>query len=499
MTTSIPTAEPMGGSAESTPDETIRSTGVRGTHLRSHRSGKSRTVGAIVIASILAALYLLFVIHYSVNVIFWDEWVLVPVIHAALHSHLTLGALWTQHNENRIFVQNLVVVASALIHNYDSKAIILIGALLFIASYALLLAVFRSYVGRPLVPMHTLTLGIVWFSLADTENALWGFQLGWYLIIFFLMVLMFLLAREWSRRNLVLALGILAAVAASYSSLQGLILWPVGLICLLWDRPLTRRRYFECGIWLAFCALTTAFYFRGFQSQYAGSPGFALHHPLGMLKFFFAMLGNVVPTTNTDLRAHELLGLVLFIPSVCVVVASLRDRTSRIRNPLPVTLIVFGVLFDGSTVLGRLTLGIGAALATRYTMANLLVLLGIVAFAWAHVRPSREARARGPRFTTTRRVGLALLAIFLLAQLVTATRFGIISGRATRSERLIDARTLVNLDRIPLPERQQLITAFVYPSVAGLDPLLQEARQDHLSVFAPGPYRFYRSKGPPTP
>jgi hypothetical protein len=37
----------------------------------------------------------------------------------------------------------------------------------------------------------------------------------------------------------------------------------------------------------------------------------------------------------------------------------------------------------------------------------------------------------------------------------------------------------------------------VYPNLTALDPYLQEAESDHISVFAPGPYRFYREKEPP--
>ncbi len=121
------------------------------------------------------ALYLLFVIHYSIDAIYWDEWGDVPIIHAALHSQLTFRALWTQHNENRMLLPNLVVIASALVHSYNSKAIILLGALIFVASYIVFLAVVRIYLRRPLTAMHVLSLGIVWFSLEDTENSLWAF------------------------------------------------------------------------------------------------------------------------------------------------------------------------------------------------------------------------------------------------------------------------------------------------------------------------------------
>ena len=459
---------------------------------------RRRAVGAVVTAGVVAGLYLLFVLHYSINFIFWDEWASVPIVHAALHSHLTFGALWAQHNENRILVPNLLVVLSGLIENYNSKVLIILGASFFIASYGLLLIAFRNYLGRPLTLLHTLTLGIVWFSLEDTENSLWGFQLAWYLVIFLLIALMTLLGRQWRHRNSVLALALLISVAASFSSLQGLILWPMGLVYLLWDRPSDRRRSIECAIWLLVCAFTTAAYFRQFNfTATSATPGFALHHPVGMVKFFLAAVGNVVPTTRPDLPMHELLGLALFVAAAFVVFFSFRERVTRIRTPLPVALILFGILFDGSIVFGRISGGIGAALSTRYTMPNLLLLLGVVTYAWTHVRLDRRRREHRCRFAAVGQVSFALLAVFLVIQSVTATRYGLASGATDRQDRITGARTLVNLDRIPGTQAQQLISSYVYPTAADLAPFLREAEADHLSVFAPAPFRFYRSEGPP--
>jgi hypothetical protein len=454
----------------------------------------------VAISSVLALLYLLFVFHYSINVMVMDDWSDVPIINAALHSHLTLGLLWTQHNENRILVPNLVVVAEALVQDYNSKSIILLSALIFIASYTFILATFRSYVGQPLTPLHSLTLGLVWFSLEDTDNSLWGFQLAWYMVLFFLVILLLLFARERGHRKTVLAVAVIVSVAASYSSLQGLLLWPIGLLYVVWQRPIDRRRYIEGGVWLLAGAVTTAIYFWGFDFQTTGgggSPGFALRHPVDLAKFVLAELGNIIPTIDvSDLRLHEILGLLLLIVAVFIVARCVRDRKSRSVCPLPLALIVFGVLFDVSIALGRLKLGVIYALAQRYTMANLLVLFGVVAYAWAHAS-SGELRVGIRQLRAGRNVAFALLMIFLVVQVGASTRFGLTSGRTTRASRVIAAQTIVNLDRMPRAEGRALVASYVYPNLSALEPYLREAEMDHISDFAPGPYHFYRAKGPP--
>jgi len=470
-----------------------------------HGPGASpaRFFWVLITAGAVAVVYLLFVLYYSVNFMFWDEWTLVPIIRAALHSQLTLSLLWAQHNENRMLVPNLVIVGSALLHNYSSRTIILLSATLFIVSYGLLLATFRIYVGRSLTPLHALTLGVVWFSLEDTENSLWGFQLAWYMIVLLLLVLLFLLLKDWRHRNVVLVLAALSAVAASFSSLQGLLLWPIGLVCLAWGRPVSRRRYVECGIWLVLGALTTGIYFWNYNFNATGggsSPAFALHHPVAAARFVLAALGDVVPTTTTDLMAHEVLGVVILVVAIFVVIRSVLERTSLTSTALPVALILFGTLFDGSVALGRLGFGVADALGTRYSMANLLVLTGIVAFAWAHIGSWREVRARVGRRGVILRVGTVLLAAFLVIQCVTSMNVGSDTASASHRSRILGARTVVNLDALPASQAQALVSVDVWGvPVSELSPYLQESQEDHLGVFAPGPYDHYRSLGPPHP
>ena len=67
-----------------------------------------------------------------------------------------------------------------------------------------------------------------------------------------------------------------------------------------------------------------------------------------------------------------------------------RDRT---RIPLPLLMIVFALLFDITLALGRSGQRNVAGQQGRYTMPNLILVAGIVVFAWAH--PPRLPRGAG--------------------------------------------------------------------------------------------------------
>ena len=82
------------------------------------------------------------------------------------------------------------------------------------------------------------------------SNALWAFQLAWYFVLLFLFAAIYFLCVRPRYRPVALTLAILAAVAGSLSMVQGFLIWPVGLVALLWVWTRQRRRWAEVGVWL---------------------------------------------------------------------------------------------------------------------------------------------------------------------------------------------------------------------------------------------------------
>src|ERR1019366_8903735 len=91
-------------------------------------------------------------------------------------------------------------------------------------------------------------------------NTLWGFQMAWYLVLLGLAVALFLLDRP-SLTWLVLAAAMAAAVVGSFSSLQGLLIWPTGLVLLY----LRRRPWRMIVVWIISAVATGAIYFYNYN------------------------------------------------------------------------------------------------------------------------------------------------------------------------------------------------------------------------------------------
>ncbi len=459
-------------------------------------------------------LYLIYISHYALNVPLADDWNMIPLASAAIHHHLTMNMLWSQYADTRIFVARLFFVAFSLFDHLNERAIILFSAGTFIAAFVLLLLLFRSYLGRPLTFMRVLLLGIVWFSLADVQNSLWSFQLAWYLVVFFFVATTYLLLVPHRHKNSLFVLGVVAAIAASLSEIQGFAVWPVGLICLLWTSPLTRRTYYKVALWVSAALVTALIYFHRFivgnsscviegGRQGNCSLRSALLHPIQLTRFFAVLVGNVVPETNWTLLParfilpYELLGIMICCGAGFVIVQSIRQRRLQ-TNPLPLVLITFALLFDLMLAISHVGEGLQAAGFNRFSMPNIILLVGIVVYTLAHVPNLRKLRERPNERARLKILGFVMLTVLLISQCVVATRFGITNGSIIKADNVTTARVVVNLDRIPNAlgdcEFESLV---VGPSLVGLLAIRNDALINHLTVFKRNTRGLYRAEGPP--
>ena len=453
------------------------------------------------------ALYLVFVVHYWFNVPYEDDWTRIPLIHAALHGTLNFGTLWALDNQSRTLFPNSVFVGLGVLTHDDLRAVVALSAVLFIAAFFLLLSIVRAYIARPLSPLLVVVIGVVWFSLENWHNALWAFQFSWYVVMFCFVAVVWLLqvARQ---RPLTLVLALVAAVVASFSFLQGLALWPVGLICLLWTfsrrSGQARRKIIEASIWVAAAMVVTVAAIWGYSYKSLGCSvgghaavacgnssvfSFALHHPLHVAAWVLVAIGEIIPNTHAaTLWLNGVLGAVLLAAAIAIVVQSLRHRHDG-RNCLPAVLITFGLLFDLLVAVLRAELLTISWVYSSYAMPNLLILLAIVVYGWGWLEPIRARR-------TFAVIGIALL----LLQFAATTRSGLDGARAFDQNQAIAGRLVVNLDRVPPQELSCYDLYGVLPYL--LFPAVHyegyaEAREDHLSAFSPRSRQNYREEGLP--
>jgi hypothetical protein len=475
-------------------------------------AARRRTITGLGILSLAVPVivYLWFIHRYGVNMLWGDTWTDVNVIGHAHAGNLNLATLWAQHNENRVFFPNLIVIVlgdtthlNIVIEEYVS------AAMLIIATGLLILAHRRR---RPSTPwFYYCPVAILMFSLVGgnpwyaTGNTLWAFQMAWYLVLLGLAVTLFLLDRPSLTWPLLVG-AMAAAVVGSYSSLQGLLIWPIGLVLLY----LRRRSWRIMVVWIISAIVTGAIYFWNYNAGSGYSkPSYLLAHPFGATSFFLFSVGNNITgqeVTTTPTHADLILGSFIVVVAVWLVIACGLRRDASDGNPLGVSLICFGLLFTAVITAGRAW--IGYALAGRYAMFELLSWVGCylvlldrspqllgraLLTGWNFVARADNNGgssslvagefdpATGQWKWTFRTITLFILIGLVLVQAVLTTQSGITDASAWYQRQLVAADVAVNIDEASDWGVQYILGDYT-PGFIRL--MTATARSEHLSLFA---------------
>jgi hypothetical protein len=411
---------------------------------------------ATVLGFALPAMAYLWMIHTgAVNVVFADQWDDVALVGHAYSGTLHLSTLWSQHYENRVFFPNLIVLALAytthlniVTEEYLSAGMLFGGTALIICAHK------RRSPERPWIwycPVAFLML-----SLAQAVNALWGFQMAWYLVLLAVMLALFLLDHE-SQRWLVFGGAVVAAMVASFSSLQGLLVWPAGLLLIY----LRRRPGHLVAAWIGAAALVSVTYFVGFNFNNSRSGSL---DPAATLTFFFRVVGDIVGEDQPGLLV-TIFGSVMVVTAIWALVRfAVAERTTAGGRPFALSLIFFGLLFAGLVASGRAGLAAsGFNVENRYTVFAIFVLVGLYLAVLdppaAYEVRSTEPGPRTPSQSPGRRLHDLIDPLFPLARIVVGvgvaltvivgTSNGISHAREIRENRIYLGGVTVRANEYP--------------------------------------------------
>ncbi len=302
---------------------------------------------------------------------FWDEWKFVNAI-AEARGLLSWNWLWSQHNEHRLLITRLLILADLRL--FGGKNISLFVEMYFIQTlqlaaicYALeRFTTFPPYLKRTLQGVFAFCL----FHLNQAENLTWAFQVSFVLAFAvgtfaFLAIAFF----ERMRRPLaaVVAVG-LAPLLAGLNVAGGLLIGPVA-ICFALFRRLPIRYIVLIGV--LFLAGATA-YITGYKWPDPNHrPVEALSHPKDLFVYLLTYFG----ASWTRLLPHKeritcFLSLLSF--AVLSMIAVRRRAQTSAFEWFCLAECAFTIAVAVLTGFGRLKYGVGQAYAGRYQTPAML-------------------------------------------------------------------------------------------------------------------------------
>ena len=418
------------------------------------------------------ALYLV-VISYS-SLPYWDGW--TEIFAAKDGNPLSLSSLWRQHNEHRMPIPKLFLLAD--LRWFNARQVFLLASIFVIQFLQLLLLAWsmralggwRGALWRTGVGMAAFCV----FCPSQWENLTWGFQVCFVLPGLFATVSLIGLLLYWksSQEPLgkaaanwkYLALSIAAALGATWSLSNGNLLWPLLVAAAL----LLRFRIAAVLSYVLAGALSTVVYL--FNYDHPTYVVNSVRSPVGTIKYLLAYFGSSWP--GYHFRLAEVIGLGGLVAFLLLLARLPVYARSRQTFDFQLVLIAAFCFATGVvTSLGRSPLGVDQAFTSRYQTVSLLF--------WCSLGLLSLQSAFSMRRLGNVAVLLAQMVVLAL-MLVGARHSGTSLMQARKHGFALNAAAMSLATNVP--DSQQLKLAFW-----NLDYLLTlrpYMRQERLSVFA---------------
>jgi hypothetical protein len=377
----------------------------------------------------MALVALPFLLHASavrgwgVNMLTTDEWFYVELVRRVRSGEAWLPWLLVQHNEHRMVPYKLALVPIARYARWDNLVEMYVSFVVVCLTVLGIWRIYRRAGGTSLLAFAPVAW--VMCSFLQYQNMFYGLQLTFYFTTLGVVWALALLGTE------TLACVVGAAFfgfVASFSTLNGMLVWPIGLALL----ALGRARRTHLLVWAGAAVACFTLYFHGFEMPPQTAPlSGSLKHPLDVIAFALAGLG--APLSGASTGWAQAVGFV-YVALIGWLLFVTRGRPRPVATTLPLGLVLFGAVSVGIIAVGRVSTGLDQALLSRYVTFTSLGIAGTYLLL--------ERRASSGAVPLHRsRLFLGSLGLLVLG-LGAANRRGVREGRFWMKLRIRDRATI---------------------------------------------------------
>jgi len=346
-----------------------------------------RPTGRLVLLGIawtLPVAIAIFVLCSASNVPIYDEWLWSPLVIAAHDGTLVPAQLWAQQNSHRSVLPTVIALALAALTGWDTRGEALLSVTLAVVAQICLYALIARRYGRERALAPFVLASVLLYSLAQSENFLWGFQFSWWLVDALVLLLVVALAGlpEGARGAARFIGALLCAIAATFSMIFGFAAWVAGA-AMLFAVP-GRRAVLLRAVWLLAALACAAAYYHGYQRP-VDEHGWFLEDAapwLDVPQFTLAVLGSPFGLYG----GHIVAGVLGALLCVAFVAAAVRARREGEETAPWFALFAYAVAVAALTAVGRTAYGLDVAVLSRYTTPATLAWIALIVVAFPLLR-----------------------------------------------------------------------------------------------------------------
>ena len=344
----------------------------------------------LIVIPFVALVYWL--VNFSVDIPFWDQWRTADLLSK---KELFLKDIWQQHNEHRIFFSTLIMLVFAYFSHWniywEITCNVILATLCFVVIYKQLTNL-EKHLAYNFPPIIWFVVSLLFFSMSQNENWLWGFQIAWFLIsLTVLQGFSFLVYWKNTLSNKHFIMAILCGVIASYSAAHGLVYW---IAAPLFIFNLSKRHMPYIIIWGIIFLCVTVIYFYGYTSPpHTSGVGYGLQRFVRVLKYVAVFIGSPLAAYSVTLS------IVIGAAGIIMFINSFYDQYKN--NLLKDGAISFFFMMGTYAIINAIIIGIARseistmqALSSRYINISTMFWIALIAINATRIPLSYTDRAK---------------------------------------------------------------------------------------------------------
>lgn len=308
------------------------------------------------------SLFTLYSIHKNgVNVLWWDEWELVPLLQKVHDNMLTFKDLFAQHNEHRLLFPYIFMLAIIELTKLNTIYEMYFSWFLTNLTFIILFKMYQKGKTSTYSSLLLFTpVALIFFTPRQFENIFMGWQIQYYLGILGVVASIYFLNKT-DKVDYNFLMAIICGIVASFSVINGLLIWIIGIMVIL-----SRSRNKLLAEWILAGILTyIAFFYDWVRPSY---------HKIGFdISYFLTNIGSPLSWEKTT--ALYIGGSVILL-SIVVFIYLFKYKFIN-DNIVPISLMAFSLLSAIMLTFGRSGFGVEQALSSRYISFTLLGVIGI--------------------------------------------------------------------------------------------------------------------------
>jgi hypothetical protein len=429
----------------------------------------------LIITIIPIILFGLFILLFGVRIPHWDDWkLIVDLVEKYYTGTLTLYDFSEPYNGYILIFPKMLYVSLGVITKLNMLYNLAFLWFFMILSLVILFFAFKKSFGHHKnYLLYFIPVPWLLFTLAQWENLIYGTTVCGYISMFGFLVALYYL--DTFKSNVCFLISIIGGILSTFSSITGLLIWPLGLLLLICTKGIKNVYTY---IWMIISGIISSVYFLNWiypaqELLTTENSNFIVNNVAYFITNVGVTFGPMESPLNSNILIVFLFGVTTILLSIGIITVLIK-RKLLCGNIFWFCLLSYSFLISFETMLVRAQYGLIQATSPRYVLFTIFSVIGLYCLILVVNYDNTNNKKNWPRYT---------LYVFIL-MIICSLLNGYIGAYHSLNERhesenTIYTQTLLNYNT----ETDEELIKNVHPNVLFIRDKIGFIDKYNLSIF----------------